>query len=521
VKSSASAVFLVLVALGASSRAAAGQLGTVSFPTSATREAQPLIERGVALMHSFQYDEAAQAFDDAARRDSRCAMCHWGKAMVLYQQIWQRPSPQDLATGLREIRLAQRTGAKTPRERAYIAAAAAFFQGPAGTSHVSRIQAYSRRLASLHRDYPADADAAAFYALSFIALAGEDVEQLANLRGAIDVLEPYLRSQPDHPGVAHYLIHAADMPELAPRGLEAARKYATIAPDSSHALHMPSHIFVRLGLWQETIDLNLRAAAAGASAMYQHHGSPDYELHAVDYLTYAYLQSGQESKARQTTDISRVVGVDADVISNFGAHLTARNALDLHRWNQAAALVVPNRPRRVIETYCARAVGAARLGDVASARQDVIALRQAASAQQAQSRAAGNEVPSTPPTELEEGEAWLAFGEGRMEDAIAQLRRVAEQEDADGGESVTVPAREMLADLLLEISRPAEALETYKAALRHAPNRFNSLYGAARAAEALADDAEARSYFSRLIGVVPPGADRPEIGEAKAFVEAH
>jgi hypothetical protein len=288
VKSSASsAVFLVLVALGTSSPAASGQLGTVSFPTSATREAQPLIERGVAMMHSLQYDEAAQAFDEAAGRDSRCAMCHWGKAMVLYQQIWQWPSRQDLAMGLQEIRMAQRTGTKTPRERAYIAAAAAFFQGPDDTSHASRIQAYSRRLASLHRDYPADADAAAFYALSLIALAGEDVEQFANLRRAIDVLEPYLRSQPDHPGVAHYLIHAADMPELAPRGLEAARTYATIAPDSSHALHMPSHIFVRLGLWQETIDLNLRAASAGASAMSQHHGSPDYELHAVDYLTYA------------------------------------------------------------------------------------------------------------------------------------------------------------------------------------------------------------------------------------------
>jgi len=514
------AVACVLALTSAARTAEAGQVGTVTFPISATAQTQSMFERGLALMHSFQYEEAAEAFHAATTRDGRCAMCHWGNAMVIYQQLWQWPEPADMARGLREIRIAQRTGAKTQRERAYINAAAAFFEGPAQMSHVGRIEAYSRRLARLHADDPADVDTASFYALSLIALANENTDQVGNLRHAIDVLQPYLDKYPNHPGVAHYLIHAADMPELAPLGLMAARKYALIAPDSSHALHMPSHIFVRLGLWQETIDLNQRAARAGADAMSHHHGATDYELHAMDYLSYAYLQSGQESKARQMTDVSHVVGVDTETIANVGTHIAARHALDLHRWKDAAALPVPNRPLRMLEAYAARTIGAARLGDVGAARQDVSLMRQAVSTQQARSRAAGASVPNDVP-QLDISEAWLAFAEGRTEDAIAGLNRVAEQEDADGGESIGVPAREMLGDLLLESKRPAEAFEAYKAALRHAPNRFDSLYGAARSAQVTGNEDEARKYFRSLLSVVLEGSDRPEISEAKAYLETH
>ncbi|MGH9347783.1 MAG: tetratricopeptide repeat protein, partial [Vicinamibacterales bacterium] len=280
------------------------------------------------------------------------------------------------------------------------------------------------------------------------------------------------------------------------------------------------HIFVRLGLWQETIDLNLRAADAGAKAMKEHHGDPSYQLHAMDYLAYAYLQQGQESKAREIiAALKDAVGASPETIANFGAFLRGRNALDLHRWSEAAELEVPNRPRRAIEAYRARTIGAVRLGALDAARQNVAGLKQALTAQQTQLRAAGYTVPSDAPIELEESEAWLAFAEGRPEDAIGALRRAADREDADGGESLMVPAREMLAELFLELKRPSEALETYKIALQRAPNRFNSLYGAARTAEMLKAEADAKDYYNRLLGVVTPTADRPEVREAQAFLK--
>ena len=521
-KQTALALLVVLLALGTSSTAVTGQAGTITFPTSSAPEIQPLVTRAVALMHSFQYDEAEQAFDEAARRDPSCAMCRWGKAIVLYRQIWGWPTPENFAKGREELGRAQREGAKTPREKAYIAAALVFFESDPAQTHADIVRAYSRQLEQLHRDYPTDADAGAFYALSLIALAGEGVDPLANRRRAIDTLQPFLRDQPNHPGVAHYLIHAADIPDLASQGLEAAKRYAAIAPDSSHALHMPSHIFVRLGVWQDTIDLNLRAAAAGAKAMQEHHGDASYELHAMDYLAYAYLQTGQESKARDIVGaLKNVAGANPETVAGFGAFLAGRNALDLHRWSEAAELVVPSRPRRAVEAYRARTIGAVRLGALDTARQNVAGLKQALTALQAQLRAGGFTVPPDAPIELEESEAWLAFAEGRPDDAIAALRRAADREEADGGESLMVPAREMLGDLFLELKRPSDALETYKVALQRAPNRFDSLYGAARAAEMLKAEADAKLYYNRLLGLVAPTADRPEVRDAKAFLKIH
>jgi len=271
-----------------------GQLGTVRFSTSAAPPAQPRFEQGLALLHSFQYEEAEQAFGRAAQQDWQCAMCHWGLAMVHYQQLSDWPSASDFARARQELARAQRIRRTTTRERAYIAAAATFFQSNRALTHAARIGQYSRQLDLLRRRFPTDVDATAFYALSLVALANEQPNPLPLLRSAVDVLEPLLQTDGNHPGVAHYLIHAADQPELAMRGLEAARCYADIAPDSSHALHMPSHIFVRLGLWDEAIALNLRAAKAGAAAMAEHRGAPTNQTHALDYHAYAYLQRGQE-----------------------------------------------------------------------------------------------------------------------------------------------------------------------------------------------------------------------------------
>jgi tetratricopeptide (TPR) repeat protein len=443
--------------------------------------------------------------------------------MTLYRQLWDWPTTEALKEGRREIARARKLGATTARERNYIAAAAAFFNPSRTTTLAGRIRAYSRQLATLHRRFPDDAEATAFYALSLVALAGEHVNDLANLRRAISILDPLLHQQPSHPGAAHYLIHAADRPELAPLGLEAARMYADIAPDSSHALHMPSHIFVRLGMWEETIALNLRAAASGAHAAMEHRGDYSYQVHAMEYLDYAYLQRGVESKARALLDeLDNVPAASDDEKAADRAIFAGRSAIESHRWAEAAALPIPKLPPDwLTETFWTRAIGAARSGDVSAARDNLIRLRVSVRAQQAGLQAhqgSGSQVSREMPIPQIEAEAWVAFAEGHTDQAIAYLRRAANREDSEGGESVAVPAREMLADLLLELKRPAEALAAYQAVLKMAPNRFDALLGAARAADALGVTAQARDYYGQLIAIAAPAADRPEIETARAYL---
>ena len=510
---------LVVAFLSVAPAAASDQLGTVVFPTSCSPAVRPTIERGVALLHSFQYDEAARAFNEAGGRDASCAMCHWGKAMTLYHQLFDWPTADALKEGQREIAQAQHLGGRTVRERGYIAAAAAFFNAQRGAVHADRIRAYSHQLATLHRRFPQDGEATAFYALSLVTLAGEHVDSLANLRQAISMLDPLRRQQPDHPGAAHYLIHAADRPELAPVGLEAARAYAGIAPDSSHALHMPSHIFVRLGLWEEAIALNLRAAASGAHAAMEHRGDYTYQIHAMDYLRYAYLQRGLESKARALHDELRDVPAASDHEKMADrAYFAGHTLIELHRWSEAAALPVPDlEPSWLSDALWARTIGAARNGDSASARENLVRFRESLHALEA-GRVAGSGRDSEMPAAQLEAEAWVAFAEGHGDQALTYLRRAADRESADPEESVTVPAREMLADLLFEMERPAESLSAYQSALKAAPNRFDALLGAARAADALGASAQAREYYLQLIAIAAPNADRPEVETARAYL---
>ncbi|HUI74193.1 MAG TPA: hypothetical protein VLX32_04575, partial [Candidatus Acidoferrum sp.] len=294
-----SAAILSFISAAAVAPQAYGQLGTVNFPTSCSAEAQPLITTGVAFLHSFQYMQANETFADAAKKDPKCAMAHWGQALAVYHQLWDFPQPDTIAEGRKHIEEAQKIGAPTDRERAYIAAATAFFQDNSKLTHLERVQAYSSAMAKLHEQFPTDVEGAAFYALSLVSLAYEDEpNDLAHRKAAIAILQPLLQTNPDHPGVAHYMIHATDTPELAPLGLEAARRYAKIAPDSSHAIHMPSHIFVRLGLWQESIASNIAATASGRRAAEKHEAEYHYQTHAMDFLNYSYLQAGEEAKAR-------------------------------------------------------------------------------------------------------------------------------------------------------------------------------------------------------------------------------
>jgi hypothetical protein len=498
-----------------------GQLGKVNFPTSCAPEAQATLEKGLALLHSFQYLESEQTFTEAAKQDPQCAMARWGKAMALYRQLWDFPQASTLKKGLEEIEQAQKGSSLTDRERAYLAAAAAFYQDNPKLSHAERTQAYSSALAKLHEQFPEDNEAAAFYALSLVALADvEHIDDLANRKKAISILDPLFRRDPDNPGGAHYLIHATDVPELAPLGLEAARRYARIAPDSSHAIHMPSHIFVRLGLWQESIASNIAASASAAHATEAHHAEPRYQTHAMDYLNYSYLQSGQEAKARRMVEDSlHVAGASEEEKLDHQAIIMARNAIELRRWKEAAVLPVPAiRPASQDTTYFARAVGAARSGDAAAARSAVLKLAELVAAREAKNRKEGYEVSAEKATDLREAEAWFAFAEGKASEAVDEMRAAASREDANGVQNLAVPAREMLADMLFELKHPTEALAEYKIALQESPNRFDALYGAAHAAQAAGNSAAAQSFYSKLAEISGPGADRPELAETKSYL---
>ena len=503
------------------SAASPDQLGKVNFPTSCAAEVQPTIEKGVALLHSFQYTESGKTFTDAAARDPKCAVAHWGKAMALYYQLWEFPNDKKLKEGRKDIEKAQKLRPATAREQDFINAAAAFFQKKSRMSHTDRIKAYSAVLERLYHENPGDAEIGAFYALSLVALAYEDHDdETADREKAISILNPLLQQHAGHPGVAHYMIHATDRPEFAAQGLEAARRYAAIAPDSAHALHMPSHIFVRLGLWQDSIASNIAANASGAHAAELHLAESHYQTHAMDFLSYSYLQSGQEAKAREVIEhTDHVVGANEDSKAEHRAYFTARTALELHRWKEAAALPIPATRKDWLDTvYWARAIGAARSGDVAGAEADVKELTRLVAEREKRARKEGYDVSNEKATDLREAEGWLAFAKGKPDEALQELRAGADRQDKGGGESVSVPAREMLADMLMELKRPADALAEYKAVLKNSPNRFNGLLGAARSAQATGDASGAQSFYAKLAEICGAGADRPELTEAKTYL---
>jgi len=501
-------------------RTASGQLGNVDFPTSCAAEVQPSLEKGLALLHSFQYTESEKTFADASTRDPKCAIAHWGKAMATYHQIWDFPNDKALKEGHREIEKAQKLHPALPREQNFINAAAAFFQKKSMMSHADRTQAYASALEKLHAQSPGDVEFSAFYALSLISLADEDVDNITNRKKAISILDPLLQSRSDHPGVAHYLIHAADRPEFAPQGLEAARRYAAIAPDSAHALHMPSHIFIRLGLWQDSIASNIAANTSGAHAAEMHLAESHYQTHAMDFLSYSYLQSGQEAKAREVIEhTDHVVGASEENRAEDRAYLAARTALELHRWKEAAALQIPTlRKNWQDTTFWARAIGAARSGDVAAAESAVKELTQLVADREKRARKNDYPVSNEKASDLREAEAWVVFAKGKSEEALQEMRAAADRQDKNGGESVGIPAREMLADMLSELKRPVDSLAEYKTVLKNSPNRFDALLGAARAAQASGEAIVAQSFYAQLASICLPGADRPELAEAKTFL---
>jgi hypothetical protein len=529
-------VIVVLIMLTTSGVAVAHdgeKLGKVSFVTSCSPAAQGKFDRGVALLHSFWFGEAAKAFNDVAATDPACGMAYWGLAVTaLGNPLGGAPNARDLATGVAAAEKAVTVGAKTQRERDYIAAIGTFYKDSGTIEHRPRALAYEKAMEQLSARYPDDREAAIFYALALnITLVPTD-KTYANQLKAAAILEKAFAEQPEHPGVAHYLIHSYDFPPIAPKGLDAARRYAKIAPSAPHALHMPSHIFTRLGYWQESIDTN-RASAQSAKAELAatQQGSGSYNaLHAMDYMMYGFMQLGRDREAAALVEEIRgyrTVDVEHIASAYAFAAMPARYALERRRWSEAAALTLQPAqlgwkkfPQAEAITVFARGLGAARSGDAAAARKEADRLGEL--------RDALTQMKVTYWAEQVEIQrqvtvAWIARAEGRNDEAQALLKAAADREDATEKHPVTpgaiMPARELLGDLLLEVGQPAQALTAYEASHRTEPNRFLGLFGAARAAELSGNAAKAKDYYGKLLTLASAAdGDRPELKQAKAYL---
>jgi tetratricopeptide (TPR) repeat protein len=512
------------------------ELGKVSFETTCSPAAQALFARGVSWLHSFGYQDSEQSFSKAAAADPTCAMAFWGVAMSNYHPLWAAPTPAEFAKGKDAIEKAKAAGAKSQREKDYIEALDIFYRDADRLDLKTRAFAYSDAMAALHDRYPKDDEAAVFYALSLIAAGTMDGDQAyPRQKHAAAILNNVLARNPDHPGVAHYLIHSFDYPALAELALPAARRYASIAPDSAHAQHMPSHIFTRLGLWDESIKSNL-AAEASAKAHATAMGTPgawDQALHAMDYLAYAYLQTGQDEKALQVlAELKSIKAADppSPTVAYAVTAIPARILLERRRWDEAAAFDLPpnlaalpalgNHQWAIANVHFAKAVGAARAGKLDLARAEIAKLSEI------------EQGLSIPPGEYDWrkqiaiqrqiADAWVAQATGTNDEAVRLMRAAADLDDATEKNPVTpgaiLPAREQLGELLLALHRPDEALTEYEASLQRAPRRLAGLYGAGEAAKLAGNADKASRYFAELATMTDKSdGARAEVKSARLF----
>ncbi len=498
------------------------QLGKVEFPNSCSPAVQEMLLRGVAMLHSFYYSATQRAFEEVAAKDNSCAIAAWGYASILMRNPLQGvgATPKDAQQAQAAIDKGRTMGAKTQRERDYLEAVAAYYEDFANRSEPARQLARAKAYEALAAKYPDDDEAQIFYALYLAATQLPSDQTYSAWLKAAAILEKQFAKHPDHPGVAHYLIHSYDAPPIAAKGLTAAKRYSGIAPSAPHALHMPSHIFTRVGAWADSAATNRRSADAA-----QKSNEADAALHALDYMTYAYLQLARDGDARKTLDEARTVtGINAGVAAGpyALAAMPARYALERGAWDEAAKLVAsPSKfPFTEAMTDFARALGAARSGDPASAQKDVeriAALRDELKA--AKSEYWANEVEVMRLASL----AWIALAQTKSNEALVLMRQAADIEDKSEKNIVTpgrlLPARELLGDMLLELNRPAEALKEYEASQLREPNRYRGLYGAARSAELSGDREKARGYYAKLLALSEKAeTERPELKHARAFL---
>jgi len=512
--------------------AGADQIGSdsVSFLTSCAPALRQDFNRAVALLHSFWFAQAIAAFDGVSAKDPSCGIAHWGVAL----SRWGNPfaglrSPQQIELGRAAIDRAQKAGARTPRERAYIAAAAELFTSGDAATQRARTVAYEQAMERIVREFPGDMEARIFYALAVNQTALASDKKYSQQLKAAGILEPLFKEHPKHPGLAHYIIHAYDHPPLAEKALAAARSYASLAPAVPHALHMPSHTFTRVGYWKESIETNRRSAEAALKE-----NAIAEALHAMDYQTYAYLQIAKDTEARRVAGEAVVAAQRLDpnaagaaapgVAGVFAtAAIPARYALERGAWADAAALTVRKTtfPHTDAMTHFARAIGAARSGNPAAASADIeqlAALRDALKTLQDAYWAEQVDI------QRQIAIAWMTFAQGDRERGIELLRAAAAAEDATDKSAVSpgplAPARELLGYMLLEANRPADALVEFEATIKKEPNRFRGLYGGARAAEAAGQRARATTLYKQLLQVASdPDTNRPELQHARSFLK--
>ena len=510
------------------------KLGKVNFQTSCSPQAHASFTRGMTLLHSFEYPQAEAAFKDAAAADPTCSIAHWGVAMSLYHPLWAPPSKAELERAHAALAKAEAAPAKSERERDYVAAVAAYYRDSDKLDPKARALAYNEAMSALHKRYPADREAAIFYALSQIAAGTQDQDpNFSREKEAAAILNAVLKEEPDHPGVTHYLIHGFDYPPLADLAVPAARRYASIAPDSPHAQHMPSHIFTRLGMWDESIASNLKSEASARALVKSEglEGGSNEQLHAMDYLAYAYLQTGQEAGAQRVlAELNALQKVNQPIFTTAYAAtaVPVRIVLENRRWKEAASLSLQDNVSKLAplenfrwagaHVYFARAIGAARSGQAAAAREATAKLK------------AIEDALIVPPgtydwrrqvsIERQIAEAWTSYAEGKRDDAVTKMRAAADLDDATEKHPVTpgaiLPAREQLGEMLLELDRPKEALAEYEGSLKRAPRRLVGLYGAAHSAKLAGDVTKATRYYAELAEMTKASdGTRAEIKEAR------
>jgi tetratricopeptide (TPR) repeat protein len=507
-------------------------LGKVNFPISCAPKAQTQFNRPVALLHHMTYPEARKAFEHVAQIDPQCAMAHWGVAMTLFQPLWPtRPSPKDLERGWAEVEQAKKLNPPTEREWLFVAAAEAFFLEPEGKDYWLRIRRWEEAMEKVYRAFPNEHEAMAFYALAHLAVAPSNSISRANSDRAAEILLRIYKENPDHPGAMHYLVHANDVPGRERASLEITRKYEQVAPDNPHALHMPTHIYTRLGDWDGVVRGNLRAAEAALKYPTGEHGELVWDEfpHAIEYLIYAYLQQGADKEAAaQLKRLRETPHLEPSFKTAFHlASTQSRYALERRDWKAAAAITPREAPSLDWDRFAwpeaitrfAHGLGAIRSGKPAEAKDQIPHLQTL----EAKMNAAGEDLFARNIRVLQlELSGWIAHTEGNDGTSVAKLREAAELEASTPKHAVTpgptLPASEQLGDLLMELKRPAEALAAYKRSLESYPRRFNSLCGAAAAAQAAKDKSAALRFYKQLIEVAGRGQRQRELGEARRFV---
>ena len=533
---------LVAAALGALlslgvARASAERLGEVSLPISCSPTAQQQFNRAVAMQHSFFFPETVKAFTAIAENEPTCAMAYWGIAISQRPNPLVGPFPGDvLKRGWEAVEKARAASQKTEREIAWIEALGTYYQDYATVPQQKRTANYEAAMAQLSARYPADAEATIFYALALNEAADPADKTYARQLKAADILEKLEPKYPNHPGIPHYIIHSYDYPELALRGVLAAARCALLAPSAPHALHMPSHVFSTLGMWQEVISSD--SAADNETIAYTARVDPKAaaepaknagRYHFLDFLTNAYLQLGQDKQAKTIVDARNSVAEYPAGFRYSGhtafAAIPVRYAFERAAWVEAAALTIPKTPFAQAEAiaWFGRAIGAARSGDLTKAKEAVDQLRVLKDR-----LAKANDAYWTGQVAIQEqaAEGWLALGEGRKGDAIKAMRQAADLEDRSGKhvamENRLSPIRELLGELLLEANEPAQALEEFETSLRNNPNRYRSFAGAAKAAERVGNRAQARSYYEKLVTLAARADDgRPGLAAAKQYLAAN